>query len=366
MIYDGDGNRVQETAGGTTTKYLVDDNNPTGETQVVEELVGGAVQRTYTYGHALISENQASGVSFYGYDGLGSVRFLTNASGTVTDRYDYDAFGTLMSTSTTPTLNNYRFAGEQNDPNLGLYYLRARYYNAGVGRFWSRDSAGINHTNPRELNRYVYVADNPVNAIDPTGMVAIGEYTLNNSKIEEEGAALRVTGNGVQDVIATETADFNAIEARMIYNNELWMDIPSRARQVTLVRTQVLVNGETREILAVSDFPAPNNPREWLAMREAQERLMLLARQYNWEFVGGNMGGGVHAERYAIDKAIELGIQEGDSLPLGISNPLGPCGPESANCQALITRTIDSGIRVASRYLDMDVDFIGHIINTWP
>jgi len=39
----------------------VDDNIPTGYPQVVEELVGGVVQRTYTYGHALISQNQASG-----------------------------------------------------------------------------------------------------------------------------------------------------------------------------------------------------------------------------------------------------------------------------------------------------------------
>jgi len=50
MVYDGDGNRAAKTMGGVTTRYLVDDLNPTGYAQVVEEVVGGTAQRTYTYG----------------------------------------------------------------------------------------------------------------------------------------------------------------------------------------------------------------------------------------------------------------------------------------------------------------------------
>ena len=38
LVYDGDGNRVSETAGGTTTKYLVDTLNPTGLPQVLDEI----------------------------------------------------------------------------------------------------------------------------------------------------------------------------------------------------------------------------------------------------------------------------------------------------------------------------------------
>ena len=58
MVYDGDGNRVSETAGGVTTKYLIDSLNPTGYAQVLDELVSGAVTKTYTYGLQRISENQ--------------------------------------------------------------------------------------------------------------------------------------------------------------------------------------------------------------------------------------------------------------------------------------------------------------------
>src|SRR5205807_8742178 len=98
--YDGDGNRVSESVGGATTKYLVDTLNPTGLAQVLDETVNGAVTRTYGYGLQRISENQMNGPtwtpSFYGYDGHGNVRFMTSSAGTVTDTYQYDAFRRLV------------------------------------------------------------------------------------------------------------------------------------------------------------------------------------------------------------------------------------------------------------------------------
>lgn len=58
ILYDGDGNRVSETAGGVTTEYLVDTLNPTGYSQVLDEIVNGSVTRTYAYGLQRVSENQ--------------------------------------------------------------------------------------------------------------------------------------------------------------------------------------------------------------------------------------------------------------------------------------------------------------------
>jgi RHS repeat-associated protein len=163
-----------------TTQYLVEDDvNPTGLPQVFEESVNGIVQRTYTYGLQRISEDQPiSGTwtpSFYGYDGFGTVRQLTNLAGSVTDTYSYDAFGNLLSsTGTTP--NNYLYRGEQYDPDLNLYYLRARYYNPVTGRFLSRDSEDGDTLNPATLHRYLYVGGDPVNWWDPSGKFEIGEY----------------------------------------------------------------------------------------------------------------------------------------------------------------------------------------------
>src|SRR5438093_11341331 len=170
--YDGDGNRSSETAGGTTTKYLVDALNPTGLPQVVDETINGAVSRTYAYGLQRINENQLVGStwtpSFYGYDGHGNVRFLTNMAGTVTDTYQYDAFGRIISiTGSTP--NNFKYSGEWLDSNVGLFYLRARYLNPATGRFWARDPIEGVQCCGMSWNPYIYTRDNPVNAIDPAG-----------------------------------------------------------------------------------------------------------------------------------------------------------------------------------------------------
>jgi RHS repeat-associated protein len=172
IVYDGDGNRVSETAGSVTTNYLVDTVNPTGYAQVVDELQGSAVSRTYSYGLERISETQTLNsnltTSFYGYDGHGSVRQLTNPAGAITDSYDYDAFGNLIN-STGSTPNVYLFAGEAYDPALGLYYNRARYYNQQTGRFWSMDTVEGNSRDPLSLHRYLYAAGNPVDMVDPSG-----------------------------------------------------------------------------------------------------------------------------------------------------------------------------------------------------
>jgi RHS repeat-associated protein len=172
LIYDGDGNRVAKIVGGVTTQYLVDDLNPTGLPQVVEELVNGAVTRQYTYGLQRISENQIIAnlwtPSFYEYDGGGSVRQLTNSTGQVTDKYEYDAFGHSFTLSGT-TPNNYLYRGEQYDTDLWLYYLRARYYNPQTGRFLSRDPEDGVPSDPKTLHKYLYAGGDPVNRVDPSG-----------------------------------------------------------------------------------------------------------------------------------------------------------------------------------------------------
>jgi RHS repeat-associated protein len=91
---------------------------------------------------------------------------------TITDSYEYDAFGNKVnSTGTTP--NNYLYRGEQLDPDLGMYYLRARYYNPLTGRFLSVDSqAG------QGQRRYEYANADPVNGMDPSGSEAIVEFAL--------------------------------------------------------------------------------------------------------------------------------------------------------------------------------------------
>ena len=172
IVYDGDGNRVSKTVAGVTTLYLVDSLNPTGYAQVVAEAASnGAAQEGYYYGLEQIGRVKVFGTAptvFYVHDGHGSVRALTNTTGAVTDTYDYDAFGNLIhSTGTTP--NNYLFAGEQYDPDLRLYYNRARYLNTNTGRFWTMDTDEDSQREPLSLHKYLYASDDGVNRTDPSG-----------------------------------------------------------------------------------------------------------------------------------------------------------------------------------------------------
>ncbi len=214
VVYDGDGNRVSETVGGVTTNYLVDAQNPTGYAQVVDELQGSTVTRTYGYGLERIDENQLLSStwapSFYGYDGHGSVRQLTNSTGTVTDSYDYDAFGNIVNqTGSTP--NNYLFAGEQYDPALNLYYNRARYLNTATGRFWSMDTEEGEDEEPWSLHKYIFADGDPVDNTDHSG-----------NEIDEV-----MGGLGMMDTInAMPTLNFSAATTLPVTFALLWSNYP--------------------------------------------------------------------------------------------------------------------------------------------
>jgi RHS repeat-associated protein len=185
VVYDGDGNRAKKivttSTNTVTTWFLVDTVNLTGYAQVLDEVTtdtGNAqlstpkVTRTYSYGHDLISQQQIIGnswvLSFYGYDGHGNTRFLTDVNANVTDTYDYDAFGNLID-RTGSTANNYLFTGEQYDPDLALYFLRARYHSAYNARFWTMDDYEGDNNEPDTLHKYSYCSNEPVNRIDPSG-----------------------------------------------------------------------------------------------------------------------------------------------------------------------------------------------------
>ncbi len=193
FVYDGDGHRVSKSVNGTITEFLVDDQNPTGHAQVLEEIVGGAVERVATYGRGLISQRSADGtVRFHHHDGQGSVRLLTDTAAAPTDTYDYEAFGSLLRAGgDTPT--SYRFRGEEFDATLGAYYLRSRYYQPDTGRFLTADTWEGDTTRPLTLHAYAYPSSNPVMLADPTGHIGLAEV----------GASLAISGTLSQLSIVT-------------------------------------------------------------------------------------------------------------------------------------------------------------------
>ena len=160
---------------------------------MVAETGATGITVAYTYGDDLLSQTRPAGTSYYHYDGLGSTRALTNAAGIATDTYIYEAFGDIVA-STGSTPNNYRFTGEQYDPNVGFYYLRARYYNPSVGRFHTVDPWQGSVYDPVSLHRYLYCGSEPINHVDPSGLFP--SFTIMGqmlrSAISKIGRSLRI------------------------------------------------------------------------------------------------------------------------------------------------------------------------------
>jgi RHS repeat-associated protein len=162
FAYDPLGRRVEKVAGGVTSSYTYDEDTTV-------RVLSGATMLKYVHGpnvdEALAAED-AQGLSYYHSDGLASIVGATSGAGAVTLTRQYDAWGNLQVDEAAPgqTKPSFAFTGREWDPEIGLYYYRARYYGPQLGRFVSED--------PRlELTRssYSYVANNPIAYADPTG-----------------------------------------------------------------------------------------------------------------------------------------------------------------------------------------------------
>ena len=107
-------------------------------------------------------------VNVYHYNAIGNTIAITNQTGTIINKYAYTPFGRLANEEETLS-QPFKFVGkygimlEQN----GLYYMRARYYDAETGRFISEDPIGFAGG---DVNLYGYVQNNPVMFIDPEGL----------------------------------------------------------------------------------------------------------------------------------------------------------------------------------------------------
>jgi RHS repeat-associated protein len=108
-----------------------------------------------------------SDIEVYHADRLGSVRAITDASGTVTATYRTDESGIPTGTTGSST-QPFTYTGEPRDAT-GLVYLRARSYDPVLGRFMSRDTWAGTTSASQSLNRYAYVGNNPTSVTDPSG-----------------------------------------------------------------------------------------------------------------------------------------------------------------------------------------------------
>jgi RHS repeat-associated protein len=167
--YDASGMRVEKRTAQGTVRHLVDSLSVTGLPQVLEERSGnGALLARHAFGRGPISTTTGGGARFFHADGQSSTRLLTDAQGQPASSYVFDASGELVATSGADQAG-YLYSSQAFDPESDLYYLRARYYDPGTGRFLGLDPLGGVPEAPYSFNPYLYALGDPANFADPTG-----------------------------------------------------------------------------------------------------------------------------------------------------------------------------------------------------
>jgi len=122
--------------------------------------------------------NGQGALYFYYNDQLSTTRIMTDRNGNVCYDADYFPWGDEQHVYLNTCGQNYKFTGKERDPDMDIDDFGARFYKAGMGRFYSPDwSATVEPVpyakleNPQSLNLYAYVTDNPLRFSDPDGHV---------------------------------------------------------------------------------------------------------------------------------------------------------------------------------------------------
>ena len=171
LTYDGHGRCtgiLQSTGGAETSNRLF--HWVGGQIREERALDGTVSKRFFRQGVAL-ETGSTPGAYFYTRDHLGSIRELTDSTGSIRVRYDYDPFG--RPTHLTGDLDtDFGFAGMLYPPELDLNITKFRAYDPDTGRWLSRDP-----TDMAEVilgpNLFSYVNDDPINVVDADGQGSI-------------------------------------------------------------------------------------------------------------------------------------------------------------------------------------------------
>src|SRR6266849_4582308 len=156
-VYDALANRLEKdvwtsTGGLTVTRFAYDGGNVWADLNGSNQL---QMRRLYldTVDSVFARISSGGTAAWYLPDRLGSIRDITDNTGTVIDHLDYDGYGIATETQSANG-DRYKWTGREFDSETGLQYNRARYYGSGVGRWTTQDPIGF-QGGDSNLYRYV-------------------------------------------------------------------------------------------------------------------------------------------------------------------------------------------------------------------
>ena len=163
--YGGDGNRRTRTQNSATTTY----NWDAGYNVLSEENGSGALTRSYvgrSMAHIDGATPSSGTFAYYSHDHLLSTRGLYDGTKALTGDYEFTPYGDPYQFTAASGATTHLFTGHDLDPMTGMYFAPYRYLASGAGRWASRDPLGVEEG----PNTYLYVAGNPSNLYDETGL----------------------------------------------------------------------------------------------------------------------------------------------------------------------------------------------------
>ena len=176
--YDPFGRRLWKDVGGTRTYFFYSDEGLVAEFDSTgSEIRSYGYQPDSTWGSEPVWMTYNNAYYFYQNDHLGTPQKLVAQNGSVVWSATYSAFGEAT-VDTEYITNNLRFPGQYYDAETGLHYNHQRYYEPQRGRYITTDPIGFQGG---DMNLYRYTENNPVNVIDPYGL-------LKREEVVDEGA----------------------------------------------------------------------------------------------------------------------------------------------------------------------------------